>query len=173
MNSKRNNILADRLRVLRIGKGMKQSEFCKVFSDFCGRSEVLPISTLSSWEIGSKRPTLEIICQLADYFNVTTDFLLGREVVSPKQPDVKRQFILDDYIIEIAKDDLSHFDNKPVFLTFFDGKKLYGEWGIYNMKKDVFRCSEQSVRNSELFKFYSCAPDLYNNLKNRQQKQGC
>ncbi len=34
-------------------------------------------STISSWE--KKQPSVDKICVLADYFGVTTDYLLGRE----------------------------------------------------------------------------------------------
>lgn len=149
----RDNILGKRIKELRNNKRMKQSELCQDFSKFCKRSTVLPVSTLSSWENGAKHPSLDATRMLADYFKVSTDYLLGREAVSESK--AKKLFFLDEYINEISRDDLPYYNNKPVFLTYFDGKKQYGEWGIYNMDKDVFRCSEHSIRNSEVFKYFS------------------
>ena len=35
-------------------------------------------STLAMYEKGKRNPNLEMLAKLADYFNVTTDYLLGR-----------------------------------------------------------------------------------------------
>lgn len=34
-------------------------------------------STVSAWEVGKAQPSYEILTKLAQYFNVTTDYLLG------------------------------------------------------------------------------------------------
>ena len=34
--------------------------------------------TISSWESGSRLPSIEKLCAIADYFQVSTDYLLGR-----------------------------------------------------------------------------------------------
>ena len=43
-------------------------------------SKATGISTgnLNDWKSGRSRPTLDALCVLADYFNVTVDFLVGR-----------------------------------------------------------------------------------------------
>jgi len=43
-------------------------------------AEILGVgrSTVSMWEIDASQPDQELINKLADYFNVTTDYLLGR-----------------------------------------------------------------------------------------------
>lgn len=43
-------------------------------ADFLG----VPTRTYGSWERGERQPDFEILCRIADYFNVTTDYLLGR-----------------------------------------------------------------------------------------------
>ncbi len=35
-------------------------------------------STLANWEIGRIEPDLEVLCKIADCFNVTVDYLLSR-----------------------------------------------------------------------------------------------
>lgn len=62
----------DRLRTLRKNKKMSQSEL----------AEVLHVSqqTVGSWEVGRSNPDEETINKIADFFNVTTDYLYGREV---------------------------------------------------------------------------------------------
>lgn len=39
----------------------------------------LPYTTYRNYEIGRNEPTIETLCKLADYFNVSLDYLVGRE----------------------------------------------------------------------------------------------
>jgi len=43
-------------------------------------AEILGTSqaTITFWETGKRVPDVEMLCKIADYFNVTTDYLLGR-----------------------------------------------------------------------------------------------
>ena len=53
----------------------------------------MSVATISNYEKGVHSPDLSTICKLADYFQVTTDYLLGRTSYrcAPE--------ILDDYLI--------------------------------------------------------------------------
>lgn len=161
MRNKAKNLFANRLKSARISQKMKQAEFCEKFSIFTGRKKMLPVSTLSSWEIGAKRPNYETLIQLADFFGLTADFLLGRSSAEKETRGSKGFLFLDDFRVEIKAKDLKLYDKKPVFITYSDGEKNYGEWGVYNKRRDVFRCSEQSIKNSPYFKFYACTPDSF------------
>lgn len=59
-----------RLKELRKNKGLLQAEIAK--------SVDLSVQTYSSYETGSRTPDYNTLIKLADYFNVTTDYLLGR-----------------------------------------------------------------------------------------------
>ena len=71
-------------------------------------AEVLNVQkrTYGSWERGERQPDFEILCKIADYFNVTTDYLLGRtpmevEIIGDDSTDP-----LDDhYKITIRQDE--------------------------------------------------------------------
>ncbi len=39
----------------------------------------IPRSTINGWTLKISRPQIEALCILADFFGVTTDYLLGRE----------------------------------------------------------------------------------------------
>ena len=67
-NTDHMNSFCFRLKYLRERKG----SLTKVSSD-------LRISrqTLSAYEYGDSKPDIEMVCRLADYFNVSTDYLLG------------------------------------------------------------------------------------------------
>lgn len=64
------SILGKRLRSLRESQDIKQNEFANKI----GISNVV----LSRYESGERRPDYETLEKIADYFNVTTDYLLGR-----------------------------------------------------------------------------------------------
>ena len=61
---------ADRLRQLRLGAGLRQV-------DLASRLRI-PRGTLAHYEIGKRMPTYEMLQALADFFSVSTDYLLGR-----------------------------------------------------------------------------------------------
>jgi len=63
-------ILGSRLKELRELKGLRQEDVAKFFS--YGKS------TISQWESGRNEPEYEILVKLAEYFEVTTDYLLGK-----------------------------------------------------------------------------------------------
>ncbi|MBP2643561.1 MAG: transcriptional regulator, family [Firmicutes bacterium] len=58
------------LKELRKEKNLTQEDFGKQFN--------VIKQTVSSWENGNSRPDIDLAAQIADYFNVTTDYLLGR-----------------------------------------------------------------------------------------------
>jgi len=60
----------ERLRALRAKKGISQRELARQLN-------LLP-QTYSNYENGTREPSHETVVALADYFNVTTDYLLGR-----------------------------------------------------------------------------------------------
>lgn len=61
----------DRLRRLRREKGVSG----KVVGDFCGVSA----SAVCRYEKGDREPDMQTIIKLSEYFDVTTDYLLGKE----------------------------------------------------------------------------------------------
>lgn len=63
-------IFAKRLKKLREDKGLTQQDL----ADIVGTTN----KAISTWEQGIKVPRQPRVEKLADYFNVTTDYLLGR-----------------------------------------------------------------------------------------------
>lgn len=95
-------MIGQTIRDLRKLKKMSQSELAKVV----GVSQ----TTVTAWETGKAEPSSSAISNLADYFNVTTDYLLGRP--EKKDDDTKTADIDDDDVIftyegrQIPKEDL-------------------------------------------------------------------
>lgn len=67
----------ERLRRLRVEKDLTQAELAKVFG-------VAP-TTIASWEQGRSRPDIEEIALIANYFDVSVDYLLC--LTDEKRPD--------------------------------------------------------------------------------------
>ncbi|HHV79055.1 MAG TPA: helix-turn-helix transcriptional regulator [Firmicutes bacterium] len=61
---------ASRLKELREAKGFSQRELAKLL--------VIAPSTLAMYELGQREPDFEIATKIADFFDVSVDYLLGR-----------------------------------------------------------------------------------------------
>lgn len=72
-------MLKDRLKQLRIEKGKTQKEMAKDL----GTTDV----SIGRYEAGTREPKTDILNALADYFEVTTDYLLCR--TDERKPNAK------------------------------------------------------------------------------------
>ena len=64
-----NQLFCERLKELRIEHGLSQAELAKKIDVSDG--------TICFWENGVNEPKMTYIIRLAEFFNVTTDYLLG------------------------------------------------------------------------------------------------
>jgi transcriptional regulator with XRE-family HTH domain len=60
-----------RLKDIREKNNITQTQFAKIFD--------IGVSTIGMWESSKRKPPAEMLLKIADYFNVTVDYLLGRE----------------------------------------------------------------------------------------------
>lgn len=81
-------MIGQRIRDLRKQKRMSQTELAK--------SAGVSQTTVTAWETGKAEPSSSAVAKLADIFNVTTDYLLGR----PNKQETKK----DD--VELSGDDV-------------------------------------------------------------------
>lgn len=88
-------ILADNLKTLRMKKKLSQSQFAEIFH--------VSQQTVGAWETGRSIPGSDTLNSLADYFQVSTDNLLGR-----KQTNVT------DSDLEDMLDNAHSYDGKPM-----------------------------------------------------------
>lgn len=66
------------LKELRKKKGVSQEDAAKALG--------ITLRTYQNYEYGQREPNIEMILKLSDYFNVSTDYLLGRE--KKKSPEM-------------------------------------------------------------------------------------
>lgn len=111
----------NKLKELRKSKKLTQEAFCKIIGVTQG--------ALSGWENGRYEPDLKSVHKMADYFGVTVDYLLGREVVKNNKSkqasdeyesqlsvrdkkDVAKR--LDEVIGDMERNEALMFDGEPM-----------------------------------------------------------
>lgn len=108
-------MIGNRIKELRKSKKMSQSELGK----FIGVSQ----TTVTAWENGRAEPSSSYVAKLATFFNVSTDYLLGRKTLDNNDIDLDR-----------AIDNAMSFDGKPV--TDHDRKIMKQLWKAYMAGKE-------------------------------------
>ena len=63
--------LNENIKKLRLSRGLSQVEFAKIL---CVTKQCV-----SNWENDNVIPSIEMLCKIADFFCVSTDYLLGRD----------------------------------------------------------------------------------------------
>lgn len=74
-------LFGKKLKALRTSKKISQKEFGKIF----GVAE----STIGMYERDERRPDFELLNKFADFFDVSTDYLLGRTDIPALTPQEK------------------------------------------------------------------------------------
>lgn len=59
-------------------KALRKNKGYSTMQDFCSSANI-SFSTYQNYETGKRLPTAEILMKIADFYDVTTDYLLGRE----------------------------------------------------------------------------------------------
>ena len=75
----------NRLQELRKARGLNQTQVAQEMS--------ISQSTLSYWERGDYEPDNESLIALADFFGVTTDYLLGRDDQTKKDLPIEEAYL--------------------------------------------------------------------------------
>ena len=67
---KRIHHLNMKLKELRLKMNLKQKEIAGVIGSTVG--------AYSKYEVGDRKPSIEVLCRIADYYGVSVDYLIGR-----------------------------------------------------------------------------------------------
>ncbi|QLL78185.1 helix-turn-helix domain-containing protein [Ligilactobacillus saerimneri] len=92
-------MIGQKIRDLRKQRKMSQTELANILH--------VSQQTVTAWETGKAEPASSAVANLADYFGVTTDYLLGR-------PEEKKDDGIDHTALEKAIDEARSFDGKPM-----------------------------------------------------------
>ncbi len=72
--------LAETMKNLRIGRGLSQAQMAELLG--------VTRSTISQYELGERSPSYEVLIRIAQYFHISTDYLLGVESASDKSDTI-------------------------------------------------------------------------------------
>lgn len=86
---------ADRIKQLRKKKGVSQSELAEAIG--------VKTNTVSTWERGTRKPDVEALNLLSEYFEVSFEYLLGN---SDKEDAKPSQEELDSYDLSAKADEI-------------------------------------------------------------------
>ncbi|WP_270631393.1 helix-turn-helix domain-containing protein [Limosilactobacillus mucosae] len=107
--------IGERIAQLRKNRSMSQFQLAKTLN--------IATSTLGMYETNKRKPNMEMLEKLADFFGVSIDYLLGRETSDKSNIDLDR-----------AIDNAMSFDGKPV--TEHDRKMMKQLWKAYMAGKE-------------------------------------
>lgn len=85
----------NRIKLLREEKKIKQEELAKILS--------ISPSAIGMYERDEREPNDELTLKLAEYFNVTTDYLLGKSDI--RNSDKQINDVLNEAMIGMSKED--------------------------------------------------------------------
>ena len=93
--------LNENIKKLRIAKRLNQVEFAKIL---CVTKQCV-----SNWENDNVVPSIDMLCKIADFFGVSTDYLLGRS----EKRVVEVSNLTDEQITHLVSliDDLTMLNN--------------------------------------------------------------
>lgn len=163
-----NAITASRLKQLRENRNMSQETFAQSFAEYCQRDTKYSIMTLSNWETGRKLPTTEVIVQLARYYEVTTDYILG---LSNDETKTSKDIVVSiDQRINIKFNDLPKYDKQPVYVKFPDSNQLQNQFGILDWSRQSVQFTNNTIIAAKPeFLYYICMPPEELTIRNQMK----
>ncbi len=96
-----------KIRELRIQQNIQQKDMASILG--------IPANTYNQWENGKRQPDYQTLVKIAEYFNVSVDYLLGREETktAPEPTDEEKLKVAlfggDDEVTDDMWDEVKNF----------------------------------------------------------------
>jgi len=120
------SVFSDRLKQLRLDKGEKQSDVAAILG--------VSVQSYSAYE-GSREPKYDLLCKIAEHYDVTTDYLLGMsDAKKPENADVMGVTGLSEKAVETLKYCLERSRYNSITLTvntLLENRYVLGEISHY------------------------------------------
>lgn len=116
------------IRNLRMRNNLSSKELSKILN--------ISESSVSLYESGKRKPSLSLIIKIADYFSVSTDYLLGLSDKENQNNMAERDFsmLLENIVYFLEKSDYIVYDGKIVSRTLTLILRNYLSGILENMK---------------------------------------
>ena len=104
-----------KLKELREKNNVSQIELAKIL-------KVSP-AAISNWEKERRQPDLNMVITIADYFGVSVDQVIGRNVTERPRNTTEREHLLDSDKVKALYEKLKHVDSEfiPAIDAIVDG----------------------------------------------------
>ena len=120
------SVFSDRLKQLRLDKGENQSDVAAILG--------VSVQSYSAYE-GSREPKYDLLCKIAEHYDVTTDYLLGMsDAKKPDAADVMKVTGLSEKAVETLKYCLERSRYNSITLTvntLLENRYVLGEISHY------------------------------------------
>lgn len=103
------SIFANRLKICRENKKKENPNYTQ---GYVAEKIGVARTTYTAYENGTKTPPLETVNIIADFFGVSTDFLLGRDKQAKNEQDIAKR--LKQFEAELENSDGLAFDGEPM-----------------------------------------------------------
>lgn len=110
-------MFADTLKKLRTAKGLTQVQFAKEFNISSG--------TIAMWETGKRMPDADMLKRIANYFDVSIDYLLDNKK-SSRSLDSELDDVYLSYAKEMQENDINPDDIALAIETIKNMKRRKG-----------------------------------------------
>lgn len=137
----------DRIRSLRERENISREDFAQKIG--------VTYAALSKYETGSRAPDFDTLIKIADYFDVTTDYLLGR---SEKKVESKKESLFPFDVVGISQND---FEN----LSAYQQEVL--QWAASESGPNFMNRSENVL---DMMEQLEIAYEVYRAIQNRKNQ---
>lgn len=107
---------ADVLKNIRKEKNITQEELAKVLN--------MKRTSISGYETGRKEPDFKTLTEIANYFNVSVDYLLGRSNVRYSMDELNEIMQKDSELASFIHELVSNYDIKTISKSLMKHKDL-------------------------------------------------
>ncbi len=136
---------SEKLNELRTAAGLTQAELANVFS--------VSDKVISKWENGVSTPDIETLVHIAEYFGVSTDVMLGKEMENARS------------ITEQIKEEMKERNREQAILSAFDISKSLVP-AMYDAMDRTCQSKENSSKEETIQPYPSCFPPHRNCITN-------
>lgn len=177
---KNSNIVGIRLTELRIKSGMSQKDLAEKLQLMLDMYDAISPITISSYERGTRLPSLIVIITLAQIFGVTVDYIVGADTKIPQKKisndSIEKNICpLPEIDCKIPSQKYESYNEMPVFVKNSNGL-VSDYWAIldYYGKRLISKNRVEDLMPSHTLysmKPYSSPDNIYNVNKSLNMKR--
>lgn len=134
--------LGDKVKYLRGRKNITQKELSNILN--------VPRDTVANWEVNRGTPNIDMISAIADYFSVTTDYLLGRDGFLNKTTRIPLLGTIRAGLPILAEDNIEGYLDTPEYLKGDFVLRVTGDSmiGVGILEGDYVICKQSQTASS-------------------------